>query len=76
MPSCLQEANLCSSNQKCLIVAIVMYMSGFHLATKVWDTSAINEWVYLACQVPWTYFRIISLNSSRLFQINFDQNKC
>ena len=28
----------------------------FHLATKIWGGSAINEWAYSACQVPWDVF--------------------
>ena len=28
---------------------------GFHLATKIWGGSAINEWAYLARQVLGTY---------------------
>ena len=31
-------------------------LSGFHLATKIWGGSAINEWAYLARQVPWDVF--------------------
>ena len=29
------------------------YWSGFHLATKIWGGSVINEWAYLVCQVTW-----------------------
>ena len=31
-------------------------LSGFHLAMKIWGGSAINEWAYLARQVPWDIF--------------------
>ena len=30
--------------------------AGFHLATKIWGGSALNEWAYLAHQVPWDVF--------------------
>ena len=30
--------------------------TGFHLATKIWGGSALNEWAYLAHQVPWDVF--------------------
>jgi hypothetical protein len=29
---------------------------GFHLATKIRGGSAINEWAYVARQVPWDVF--------------------
>ena len=31
-------------------------MPGFHLAIKIWGGSVINEWAYLARQVPWNTF--------------------
>ena len=30
----------------------IEHQAGFHLATKIWDGSTINEWAYLAYQVP------------------------
>ena len=30
--------------------------AGFHLAIKIWDVSAINEWVYFARKVPRNVF--------------------
>ena len=31
----------------------IMLMPGFHLATKIWGGSALNELAYLAHKVPW-----------------------
>ena len=33
-------------------------LSGFHLATKIWGGSMINEWAYSARKVPWDVFLI------------------
>ena len=35
------------------IIMVLVRQQGFHLATKIWDGSVINEWVYLENQVPW-----------------------
>jgi hypothetical protein len=39
-----------------LYIAWIISNSGFHLATKIWGGSTINEWTYVACQVPWDVF--------------------
>ena len=47
---------------------------GFHLATKIWDGSEINEWAYSAHQVPWDVF-LGELIFFRLFWVSFDQKQ-
>jgi hypothetical protein len=47
---------------------MVCINSGFHLATKIWGGSAINEWAYAARQVPLDVFSeglLIPLNFFR-----------
>ena len=39
-----------------IVVKYSGMFSGFHLATKIWGGSALNEWAYLAHQVPWDVF--------------------
>jgi hypothetical protein len=36
--------------------AMMILLPGFLLATKIWGGSAINEWAYVACQIPWDVF--------------------
>ena len=43
----------------------------FHLATKIWGGSAINEWVHLACQVPWDVFLGEFVKFLRIVLCNF-----
>ena len=38
------------------VLVITRAMPGFHLGTKIWGGSMINEWTYLARQVPWDIF--------------------
>ena len=50
-----------------------MYTPGFHLATKIWGGSEINEWAYSARQLPGDVENFF--NSSRLFWVIFDQKQ-
>ena len=47
--------------------------SEFHLATKIWGGSEINEWAYSARQLPGDVENFF--NSSRLFWVIFDQKQ-
>ena len=37
-------------------IQLILCKSGFHLATKIWDGSEINEWAYSARQLPGCIF--------------------